>query len=44
MNEPEIKTTKTWTDYDEQYRESARIIDGEKTSVRIPQKDERDRA
>ena len=35
MNEPEIKVTKRWTDYLEQYRESARRRHGEKT-VRVP--------
>ena len=30
MNEPDIKFTEKWKDYLEQYRESARSIDGEK--------------
>ena len=30
MNEPDIKFTKGWTGYLEQYRKSARLIDGEK--------------
>ena len=30
MNEPEIKFTRRWNDYLEQYRKSARMVDGEK--------------
>ena len=29
MNEPEVKFTKVWNEYLEQYRESARRVDGE---------------
>ena len=49
-NEPEVKFTRRWkTDYLEQHREPARIIDGEPDSVHIPRtfwckKNERDRA
>ena len=30
MHEPEVKFTQRWNDYPEQYRESAKRIDGEK--------------
>ena len=36
MNEQEIKFTERWNDYLEQYRESARRIEGEKIQVRVP--------
>ena len=48
MNEPEVKSSNRWNDYLEQYRESARGIDGEKIQfvflILLGKKDERDRA